>query len=44
MHTKNFVVNNSSDRQAVKAVCENFPQLDGVTTLTLIVESVYAVD
>lgn len=37
MHAKDAVVNQSSDGKAVETVNEQFPQLDVVTSLTLIV-------
>ena len=44
MHTKNFLVNDGSDGQAVEAVRESFPQLDIVSSFTLITKSVNSVD
>lgn len=44
MHGEDFFVDDSGDRQAVEAVGEGLPELDVVPPLTLIVETVYAVD
>ena len=44
MHGKNLLVNDGCNWEAIKAVCEGFPQLDIVPPLTLIVEAIYAVD
>lgn len=44
MHCENLLVNDRCDRQTVEAVCECLPQLDIIPSLTLVVESVYAVD
>lgn len=44
MHGENLLVNDSSNWQAVEAVGEGLPQLDVVTALALIVETVDTVD
>ena len=44
MHAENFVVDESCDGQAIKAVCEDLPQLDAMAALTLVVEAVDAID
>ena len=44
MHGKDLLINNGCDRQAIEAVGERFPQLDVVSSLTLIIKPVYAVD
>lgn len=44
MHGENLLVNNGRDRQAVEAVCERLPQLDVVSSLALIVETIDTVD
>lgn len=44
VHSKDLLINDGGDRQAVKAVRERLPQLDVVPTLALVVETVDAVD
>ena len=44
MHCENLLVNDRCYRQAVEAVRECLPQLNIVSSLTLVVESVYAID
>ena len=44
MHAKNFLVDEGRNGQTVEAVSEDFPQLDAVAPLALIVEAVDAVD
>lgn len=44
MHGKDLFVNDSCNRQAIEAVCECLPQLYVISSLTLVVEPVYAVD
>lgn len=44
MHGENLLVNDSSDRKAVKAIGESLPQLDVIATLALVVESINTVD
>lgn len=44
MHAEDFLVNQGSNREAVEAVGENLPQLDGVATLALIVKAVDSVN
>ena len=44
MHTEDLLVNDGRDWQTVETVCERLPQFDVVTSLTLVVETVYSVD
>ena len=44
VHGKDLFVDDGRNRQAIEAVCECLPQLDVVPSLTLIVESVNAID
>jgi|NorSeaMetagenome_1021524.scaffolds.fasta_scaffold790232_2 hypothetical protein len=44
MHAKNFVVNESSNRHAVKDILEFFPDTDRVSALAFIIKSVDSVD
>lgn len=44
MHGEDLLVNNGRDRQAVEAVGESLPQLDVVSSLALIVETIDTVD
>ena len=44
MHSEDLLVDDSSDREAVEAVGESLPQLDVISTLALIVETVDSVD
>jgi hypothetical protein len=39
MTAENLLVNDSSNGQAVEAICECLPQFDIVSTLTLIIKS-----
>lgn len=44
MHGEDLLVDYGGNRQAVEAVCECFPQLDVVSTLAFVVETVDTVD
>ena len=44
MHTQDFIINQSSNREAIEAICEYFPKLDCVSTLALVIKSVDAID
>lgn len=44
MHAQNFLVNDSSNGQAVEAVSESFPQFDVISSLALVVKSINTVD
>jgi hypothetical protein len=44
VHCEDLFVNDSGDGQAVEAVGKSLPQLDVIPSLTLVVESVDAVD
>ena len=44
MHAQDLVVDQGSYRQAVEAVGEDFPQLDTVAALALVIEAVNAID
>jgi len=44
MHAKNFLIDESCDRQAVKHVTEDAPESNGVTSLAFVVEAVNTVD
>jgi len=44
MHSKDFLVDDSGDRQAVEAVGKGLPQLDVIATFALIVEAIDTID
>ena len=44
MHTQNPVIHDSRDRQHVKGQPKLFPELDVVSSFTLIVEPIHSVD
>jgi len=44
MHTKDFVIDQTCNWQAVEDILELFPDTNGVTAFALVVESVNAVD
>ena len=44
MHAEDFLVDDGGYGEAVKAICEGFPKFDVVTSLALVVETIYAVD
>jgi hypothetical protein len=44
MHGEDFVIDNSCYRQTVEAVRKSLPELDVVSSLTLVIESIDAVD
>ena len=44
VHCENLFVNNGSNRQAIEAVGEGFPELDVISPLALIVETIDTVD
>lgn len=44
MHAQNFVVYQRCDGQAVKAICEDFPQFYRVSTFALVIKAVNSVD
>ena len=44
MHREDLLIDDCSNGQAVEAVGKGLPQLDVVSALALVVETVYAVD
>ena len=44
MHAQNFVVDNGCDRQTIKTISEDFPQLNCMAALTFIVKPIDAVN
>jgi len=44
VHAKNFVIDEGCNGQAIEAVGEDFPELDSVAALTLIIKPVNSVD
>ena len=44
MHAENLVIYKSSYGQAVEAVSEDFPELDGVASFAFIIETINTVD
>ena len=44
MHAENFLINNGSNGEAIKAVSESLPEFDIIATLALIVETIDSVD
>lgn len=44
MHAQNFIVDQSTDRQAVETLGEGLPQLNTVPSSTLLVETVDSID
>jgi hypothetical protein len=44
VHTEYFLINNSSNRQAIEAIGESFPQLYVVAALALIVKPIDSVN
>ena len=44
MHSKDFLINNGCNGQAVEAISEGFPKLDIIPSLALIVETVDTVN
>lgn len=44
MHSEDLFVNDGCDRKTIEAICEGLPQLDVVSSLTLVVKAVNAVD
>lgn len=44
VHAEDLLVDDGSNREAVEAVCESFPEADVVTTLAFVVETVDSVD
>ena len=44
MHGENPLVNNRSNRKAVKAISKGLPKLDVISSLALVVEAINAVD
>lgn len=44
MHGEDLLVDDSSDGEAVEAVCESLPKLDVVSSLALVVEAIDTVD
>jgi len=44
VHAENFLVDESSNRQAVEDVAEHAPESDGVSTLALVVKAIYTID
>ena len=44
MHAENFLIDKSSNWEAIEAIGKNFPKLDTMTTLALIIESINSID
>ena len=44
MHAENFLIDQSSHRQSIENITENLPKSDGVSSLTLVIESINTVD
>jgi len=44
VHAENFLIYNSSNRQAVEAIGESFPKLDVIAAFAFIIKSVYSID
>jgi malonyl CoA-acyl carrier protein transacylase len=44
VHTQDFVVDEGCDRQAVETICEDFPELNGVSAFAFVVESVNSIN
>lgn len=44
MHTKNFLVDDSSNGEAVEAVSESFPKLHVVSSFAFVIKSINSVD
>ena len=44
MHAENFLIDKSSNWEAIEAIGKNFPELDTMATLALIIESIDAID
>ena len=44
MHAENFLIDKSSNWEAIEAIGKNFPELDTMSTLALIIESIDAID
>ena len=44
MHAENFLIDQSSHRQSIENITENLPKSDGVSPLTLVIESINTVD
>ena len=44
MHAENFLVDQSSNGQAIENVAENAPESDGVAAFAFVVEAVDAID
>ena len=44
MHCEDFFVDDCCNRQAIEAVGERLPELYVIPPLTLVIESIYAID
>jgi hypothetical protein len=44
VHTKYFLINNSSNREAIETISESFPQLDIVAALALVIKTIDSVN
>ena len=44
MHAKNLVINQGCNWQTIKAVCEDFPELDTMSAFALIVKAINSVN
>ena len=44
MHAENFLIDKSSNWEAIEAIGKNLPKLDTMSTLALIIESIDAID
>lgn len=44
MHSENLLINDGGDWKTVEAIRERFPQLDVISSFTLVVKAIYTVD
>lgn len=44
MHTKNFLINDGSNWEAVETICESLPELDVITTFALVIKPIDTID
>ena len=44
MHSEDLLIDDCCDWQAIEAICEGLPQLDVVSPLALVIETVNSVD
>jgi len=44
MHCEDLLVDNSSDRETIEAICEGFPQFNVISAFAFVIKSINPID